>query len=167
MFRKCRWILCRTKLFKWVKVGRTLEQGYSSLYVHPPPPVPNGGEADGRKFPHLQSSSVRRLIGIKTRVLDSKTCFWILGSIFPSRKCFWILGSVLDSGTCFFPMRHGTSESFLACCPTYSNLHALYERLVEELSWNPMETSKAVRSSESPHNLWSVFLLSTCICPDF
>ena len=192
MFGKCRWILCRTKLFKWVKVGRTLEQGYSSLYVHPPPPAPNGVEADGRKLPHLQSSSVRWLVGIKTRprtqkhfpeskplldsgkcfwilgrVLDSKTCFWILGSIFPSRKCFWILGSVLDSGTCFFPMRHGTSESFLACCPTYSNLHALYEMLVEELSWNPMETSKAVRSSESPHNLWSVFLLSTCICPDF
>ena len=181
MFEKCRWILCRTQVFEWVKVGRILEPGvFFLICTSPPPPVPNGGEADGRKLPHLQShqygghfSESKPLLDfgkcfwILGRVLDPKTCFWILGSIFPSQKCFWILGSVLDSGTCFFPMRHGTSESFLACCPTYSNLHALYEMLVEELSWNPMETSKAVRSSESPHNLWSVFLLSTCICPDF
>ena len=142
-----------------MKVGRILEPGVFFLICTSPPPVPNGGEADGRKLPQLQSSSVRWLVGIKTRpiiqkhfpeskplldygkcflilgrVLDPKTCFWILGSIFPSQKCFWILGSVLDSGTCFVPMRHGRSESFLACCPTYSNLHALYEMLVEELS---------------------------------
>ena len=107
MFGKCRWILCRTQLFKWVKIGRTLEQGYSSLYVHPPPPVPNGGEADGRKLPHFQSSSVRWLVGIKTRpriqkhfpeskpLLDSGKCFWILGRVLDSKTCFWILGSVL------------------------------------------------------------------------
>ena len=51
-----------------------------------------------------------------------------------SGKYFSFWEVFLDSGKCFFPMRQGTSESFLACCPTYSNLHALYEMLVEELS---------------------------------
>ena len=55
-----------------------------------------------------------------------------------SGKYFSFSEVFLDSGKCFVfsdvfcPMRHSTSESFLACGPTYPNLHALYEMLVEQ-----------------------------------
>ena len=94
MFGKCRWILCRTQLFKWVKVGRTLEQGYSSLYVHPLPPVPNGGEANGRKLPHLQSSPLTVAYRDENTSQNSKTL-----SRIQTTFGFWEV--FLNSGTCF------------------------------------------------------------------
>ena len=45
--------------------------------------------------------------------MDSGTCFGFWEVFLESRTCFWILGSVLDSGKCFVPTSHHNNQTNL------------------------------------------------------
>ena len=95
MFGKCRWILCRTQVFEWVKVGRILEPGVFFLICTSPPPRLS---LTGERLTGENSPTSRAISTVACRDQNTSHNSKTLSRI-QTTFGFWEV--FLNSGTCF------------------------------------------------------------------